>query len=77
MVFCLLWGSGIPRRAQACAWLALAEVVGPVQRPVESLAHVLLVLGAPGVFGWAVSLPSVARSLLWPLPWLYQCLELH
>ena len=37
----------------------------------------LLVFGAPGVFGWAVSLPSVARSLLWPLPWLYQCLELH
>ena len=41
LVFCLLWGSGIPRRAQACAWLALAEVVGPVQRPAESLAHVL------------------------------------
>ena len=40
-VFCLLWGSGIPWRAQACAWLALAGVVGAVQRPAESLARVL------------------------------------
>ena len=36
----------------------------------------LLVFGAPGVFGWAVSVSSVVLSLLWPLPWSYG-LELH
>ena len=41
LVFCLLVGSGIPQRAQAGAWLALAGVVGAVQRPAESLARVL------------------------------------
>ena len=37
LVFCLLVGSGIPQRAQACAWLALVGVVGPVQRPASIL----------------------------------------
>jgi hypothetical protein len=36
----------------------------------------LLVFGAPGVFGWAVSVSSVVLSLRWPLPWSYG-LELH